>query len=459
MLALPGLQILLAIIYVRPQEFVEQLRAVPLLYVALALALAGLVGDLRLRLARAESSPLLPWAILLWAWCLLGVGLRERSAVTSTAVVVGVDVALYLAIAHGVQTFRGLARVGATLLALALFVALVAVHQGFAPLGCHVTEYTRDELVLKWDGRPCQTAADCRVDDPEPGADYRCEHVGLFDTSSLGGRVRYRGRLGDSNDLSLAVGVALPFAFALFERRRSLARLLVAGVALAAIGLATVLAQSRGGQLVFATVLGAYFARRFGWKGIALGAVAALPILMFGGRGGEEALSSTTERVDSWYEGVSMFVGNPLIGVGQGRFVEHHYLTAHNSYLLAAAELGLPGLVLWSILIYLAVKTPVIALGRLAGVPGEGAATARAWAMALLASSAGLLVGIFFLSFCYHPVLWICLGMAGAFSSAMRTHDPEWRVRFGLRDLALVLAGDALVLAVVFVYSRMEVPG
>ena len=74
--------------------------------------------------------------------------------------------------------------------------------------------------------------------------------------------------------------------------------------------------------------------------------------------------------------------------------------------------------------------------------------------MALLAAFAGLVVGIFFLSFAYHYVLWIYIGLSGALYSAVRTHDPSFRVRFGLNDLALVVAANVGIVATVYLYTR-----
>ena len=458
MFALPGILLLLTFVYVRPQEFLPALQAVPMIDLSIALALLGMMFDIRQRRSRLDRTSLLTISIVFLIWCVIGLAVRNSSAISNCIVIVGVDLALYVCIAHGVQSFRALQIVAGWLLVLVLFVSAIGVHQGLAPLGCHQIQEGRDELVLTYDGRPCDTVKDCRVGDPEPGAEYLCEHVGLFQTSSIGGRVRYRGRLNDPNDLSLAIGIALPFAFALFERKRSAARLLLVVVALGLIGACTVYTASRGGQLVFLTVIGAYCIRRFGWKGLLVGAVVALPILLLGGRSGEEAESSSVERLECWYEGMSMVRSYPLFGVGQGQFVEHHILTAHNSYVLAAAELGLPGLGLFSTILYVSVKGPVQALRRLATEHAPNAAAARTWAMALLSMSAGVLIGIFFLSYCYHPVLWIALGLSGAFSSAMRTHDPEWKVRFGWRDLLVVMAIDVVLMVVLYGYTRIAVP-
>ena len=54
-----------------------------------------------------------------------------------------------------------------------------------------------------------------------------------------------------------------------------------------------------------------------------------------------------------------MWRSHPFLGVGLGQFGEYHYLTAHNSYLLALAELGFPGMVLFSSIVYLSIKIPV----------------------------------------------------------------------------------------------------
>src|SRR5439155_22105540 len=103
--------------------------------------------------------------------------------------------------------------------------------------------------------------------------------IGLFGTSSIGkGRVRYLGPLQAPNDPSLASGVALPFAFAFFQRKRSAARRALLIGSLVLVGTCTVFTQSRGGQLVFIAAVGAYFVRRYGMKGMIFGAVLALPL-------------------------------------------------------------------------------------------------------------------------------------------------------------------------------------
>lgn len=462
MFALPGILVLLLFVYVRPQEFIPELKALPMLYLVFGLALFGFVIDLRLRKLKPEPTPQLPWVMLFFAWCLITLAVKMPEKIAHEAIPLAVAINLYLLIGHGVQSFRAFQWVGTTLLALVLVLSVVAVHQGLAPWGCHVldTSNPEDLSVGVYDGRPCATETDCNENDPEPGADYLCERVGLFGTHSVGrGRVRYLGPLQDPNELSLALGIAIPFAFALFARKRTGTRGLLVAATLILVAVATVFTQSRGGQLVFISVLGAYFVRRYGIGGLVAGAVLGSPLLLLGGRSGAEAEASSMERLECWYEGISMFIGSPVFGVGAGNFVEHHFLTAHNSYVLAPAELGLPGMILWSIVMYLSVKIPIVALQRLQAerAPGPEADVARAWAMALTASLIGLLVGILFLSFCYHQVLWIYVGVSGGFYLAMRRHDPKYEVRFGWRDLSLVVVIDLTLIALIFVYTRLKV--
>jgi O-antigen ligase len=281
--------------------------------------------------------------------------------------------------------------------------------------------------------------------------------MGLLGTQSIHGRVRFRGTIEDPNELTLAVSIVMPLAFAFFERRRSMARLALLLVTIAFAGTCAVFTRSRGGQLVFLAVLGVYLVKRFGLRGLAFGAVCTLPIFLLGGRDPAEAASSTMERLNCWSTGLQLLRGSPVFGVGLGQFVEHHYQTAHNSFVLTAAELGFPGMVLWSAVVYLSIKIPVKAL-RARG-PGEEAPIAQvalSWSLALLAALVGLLVGVFFLSYAYKEVFWIFLGLSGALYQAIERHRPSFRVRFGIRDLSLVVAMDAFILAAVKAYTFMK---
>jgi len=115
-------------------------------------------------------------------------------------------------------------------------------------------------------------------------------------------------------------------------------------------------------------------------------------------------------------------------------------------------------MLLFSIVLYLSAKIPIVALRRATRSRGSvrtgGEQALVPAATALTAAFAGLAVGMFFLSFSYHYVLWIYIGLSGALYSAVRRHDASFVVRFGSLDAAIVAGTDISVVAVVGAYTR-----
>jgi O-antigen ligase len=451
MFAVPGLLALIFVDYLRPQEYLPALSTVPLLHLATGLAVVGFVLDLRLGLSRLQAAPLLVLTVLFFAWCLITLLVRAPDQLLTRATALLTPIAICLLLAQGIQSFRMLQVVCGLLLAICVALAALGVEQGLAPHGCHRVAMSAGHLVYLHDGRPCLEGdrTVCESEGAEPGADYVCEKVGLLGTQSDHGRVRYRGTLGDPNELSLALGIAMPVAFAFLDRHRSVGRLLLVVLTCGLVGLCAYFTRSRGGQLVFLAVLAVYFVSRLGGRrGVVIGVLLALPLLVIGGRSGAE--SSTVERLECWWAGLHLVVRSPGFGVGHGQFTEHHYLTAHNSFILATAELGLPGMLLWSAIVYLAVKIPIQALrARLAPV-------AQSWALALLASMTGLVVGSMFLSYAYKDVFWIYVGLSGMLYQAIRRHEPGFRVGFGVRDLGVVALVDLALLFALIGYTALK---
>ena len=276
----------------------------------------------------------------------------------------------------------------------------------------------------------------------------------MFDTHSIGGRVRFRGFLEDPNEFAMALCMGAPLAIPFYERRRTLFRLGVVIVTVVLSGIAVVMTKSRSGQLSLMAALGVYFLRRFGRLGLAVAGVLSLPLLLLGGRSGEEAESSSIERLECWAEALSLWRENLFFGVGFGKFTEHHFLTAHNSFMLTLAELGPVGLVLWTAALYACVKITVRAQIDFAG--RRDAFDAQSWGVALLASLAGMIISVFFLSVVYKPTTWVYLGVIAAFYGTVRAHEPSWRIRFGMRDLGAVILIDVLMVAGIASYIKMK---
>lgn len=457
MLAIPAVAILVAFIYLRPQEIIPQLAAIPFLYIFLGMAVFGLALDVRLGHNQFRLAPQATWGAMFFGWCIVNYVMRVGAGgLPGMIVQVAVAYILYFLIAHGVQTFKGLATFATSLFIVSLAIAGVCVHQGFSPMGCAVQLGDSLASGVRPDGRPCKQEEDCSIGDAEPGAQYVCEHIGAFGTTSAAGRVRYRGVLQDPNETSLATGSALPVAFALREYKSSISRTFLLLAAIVIVSICVVFSQSRGGQLVVAAVFGTYFVKKYGIaKGAMAGGIMALPLLLLGGRDDSQE-GSADERVEVMAEGIQFIRQAPLTGIGWNQYAEwnSHGLTAHNSYLLAISELGPIGFFLFTVVLYLSFKTLLTALKRYA--EGPEARVARIWAMGLLAAFIGCCVGSFFLSFTYHNVLWIFIGLTGAFWSASRRHDPGFEVGLTFRDAVYCVLFDVGLVAALALFVRYK---
>jgi hypothetical protein len=462
--------VLVFVLVIRPQEIWPALEALHLLDVFTALVVVGLVVEIAVGKQTRLYSPQLPFfggfiaACYLMSAAALGTG-RAMEIATRHATIPAV---FAVAVIYGARTLPQLRSMLWLLVTLGLFVTAVAVHQGLTPASCIAKEHDEEgALVLNLDaadGRVCGLPQDCRLDD-HPETEWACEHLGLFKTSSVGRRVRWLGQLADPNELAVFIGAVIPLLIALLLPttgpqpfgNRNLALLAVA----AALGLflyAVILSQSRGGQLVVATVFMAYFVARFGKIGLVGACVLALPVLLLGGRDDAAADESSTERLELIYEGVSLVIAHPLRGVGVHQFADQVnsplHLSAHNSYLLAAAELGFPGFFFWSGVVWTSLKIPIVALKR-----ATLSAEVRSIALTLLVSFCGIVVGIFFLSFTYKQLLFVWFGLSGALYRIAKHEDPELEMKVGWKDYVGIAAADFAMIGLLYAYTRARGAG
>lgn len=453
--AIPGISALIIFILARPQESFPLLQRVPFLHLFTVLAVLGWVIDVRLRRLQPIAAPTLPWVVAFFLWAVIGTAIVAPDQLVTRALEMTSLFALYGTIAHAVQRFRTFQLVAGVLTATVFFITMVCFHQGLAEKQCVGGEESAGDITGTPDGRVCENNEQCRGPEAEPGFEYRCEHVGLLGTYSIDERVRYRGELHDPNEVALTVSAgALSLLIGFAMRKRRAHGVFFYGIGAVLAFYTVYMTQSRGGLVAGMLVPGIYVVRRYGFKSIIPAAMVAVPVLLLGGRSGENAEQSTLERYEAWSTGLSMFKNNPVFGVGARQFAEHHYLTAHNTFVLTFAELGLPGFVLFVAITYLSFKSLIVGLRELRHVPGSAAATT--WGLSLLASMAGIVFQINTLSFAYHSVMWIFFAMCGAWYSAIRYHLPTFRIRMTWRDFFIVVALCAGYLAVLPLFLRYK---
>jgi hypothetical protein len=445
---------------VRPQEFIPAVQSLGVLNIATIIALIGLGVDVGTGKLRSFRTPQLPFLFAFLAWCALCTVVKVGTApVVAVAPRLGFSALMMLVLAYSGASFERFRALALVLVAIAVLLASFGVREATSPLECIVLTLDEDGLVGDMsDGTPsgidCEGITECVTKTKDYQSQFVCEKTGLFGTFSVDhGRVRWRGTLADPNELALFISAALSFAFAAHASAKGGTRHLLLAGAFAISVACVVMTGSRSGQLVLLTVLMTYFVRRYGLKGVVIAAMAAAPVIALGGRETEGAESSALERIGALYDGFDFFRASPLFGLGCGQFVQNYFITAHNSYLLSAAELGFPGMVLWSCLLYVSVKIPYTVGAR----PPVGMDPRLVpYGFALMTSFAGLLVGIFFLSFCYDTFLFMYLGLAGALFLTVKRTVPDFDVKVSGVEIGAVVGIDALLLAAIFVYTRIK---
>ncbi|CAN93244.1 hypothetical protein predicted by Glimmer/Critica [Sorangium cellulosum So ce56] len=498
---------LCALVIIKPQEFIPALSGIPLVHAAFGLTLLCVALDVVWRRLKPTLAPQVVYALAFLAWAALTTALKRPAALEERGMQLATVAGIFVAVAVAAASPRGLRALAITLVGCAVLTTVVAIVQAFQPHGCMIAapDDWEGKGELEPDGRPCETNLDCRIEAPVPDGNYRCERPGPLGTSTIDGRVRYRGSLADPNELSLMAGMSIPLAIALAERRsgprrtrrsvrggqppsagappggaapgparacgarraltlpvlltdRLISRVAAALRALpvtaviAAIGAMVVLSRSRSGVIVYLAVLGISFIRRSGTLGVIAACFVGPPMLLLGGRSGEEASESSGERVELLREAFELIRRTKGIGVGAGQFGDESSLglTAHNSYLLAAAETGLLGMCLFALVLYASIKVPLsIWLGDVDVGP-----TARRFAPAIFVSLCGALIGIFFLSWAYKDILYMVFGASAALYGAARAEDSRVVVRVSGREVALVCGGMSLVLVLLNVLLR-----
>jgi len=446
-LAFTGALLLVLVLLLRPMELWPPFAQLHSLEVLTAITALGIGLEMSSARRAPGGSPQIGWllAFLAWAYAVTVARLGVTKGFT-----VGWSMTLgpifMLLVTYSLRRIERLRTMMAVLLACSVFVSVVCIHQGLQPRECIAMKVDPadpdSDPEPEPDGRECLGPRLCEQDAPA-GQDYLCERVGKFGTYSTQGRVRWRGQLDDPNEVAVVIGALLPFIFMFWANPTkdddAGARRVFALVGLAvtlALGLwAMVYTQSRGGQLVLATVVVIMLVRRYGWWSLLGGVLVTLPIVALSWRSGADAESSTVERAEILSEGLMMLRAHPLLGIGIGQFASENpmNMAAHNSYLLVATELGFPGFVVWWGLVWTTVKIPLAISRR----PPEGLdPSIIRFAEALTASVVGLHIGVFFLSFVYKHIFFVWLGLSGALYGAAREKHPELEVRLGGRDYA-----------------------
>ncbi len=246
----------------------------------------------------------------------------------------------------------------------------------------------------------------------------------------------------DANDFATLAVSAMPLAVYLLHAGRRMLERALAGASLALLVLAFVYTGSRGGFIALIATAAFIVLRYNGialrWRAAAT-ALAAIVLLFAASDQYWKQMSTIVSdadynrteesgRLQIWRRGVGYMLDYPVFGVGpagfqaaEGRLSPHasrqqfgigvRWNAAHNSFIQAGAELGIPGLLLFAAIIVSAFRMlNRVARSRTSPRPRDRAAAQLT--QALTASLIGFVVGAFFLSLAYSEMLYTLVALA-----------------------------------------------
>jgi hypothetical protein len=311
---------------------------------------------------------------------------------------------------------------------------------------------------------------------------WNSDHPYLLATREPKGELLYRlkglGEIADPNDFGQLTVCVIPLMFLFWRSKKVLPNIAFVILPVCLLLFGVFLTHSRGALLALTAVAVVAARRRIGTVPALLVAgglfVAAMALHFTGGR--EISAQSGADRTMLWGEGLQILKTHPLFGVGFGNmadFTEEH-LTAHNSLVVCAAELGLFGLYFWSLFLVPTVRNALVTASPRKVSDGEPIvaeeglfpqATRKVEAVdqaevnrlgrLLVLSLTGFLVAAWFLSRAFVMTLYLLGGMAEvAYEMALRRGMIAPRLRLAR---VLVYAAGLTVSLVIVMYVTLRI--
>lgn len=169
-------------------------------------------------------------------------------------------------------------------------------------------------------------------------------------------RLRGLGEIHDPNDFAQLLVCVIPLTFFFWRSRKPAANFFLVFIPLGILLFGVFLTHSRGALLAMLAMVIVAIRPRIGTVPSAILAGVLYAVAKVTQFAGDRSISiqAGSDRTSLWGQGLQVFKEHPLFGVGFGRLPNYTdvHLTAHNTLVVCAAELGFFGLYFWCLYLY-----------------------------------------------------------------------------------------------------------
>jgi hypothetical protein len=162
-------------------------------------------------------------------------------------------------------------------------------------------------------------------------------------------RLRGMAFINDPNDFAQVMVSLIPCMFFLWKKGSLPRNILFVLIPVGWLIFGMYLTHSRGGIVALMAVMLFASRRKIGTVPAAIiaGVFFVLTSVVGWSGGRDVSMEAGVGRMEAWAVGIDLLKSHPLFGVGFNRFGEYFFITAHNTIVVCAAELGMFGLFWW----------------------------------------------------------------------------------------------------------------
>jgi O-antigen ligase len=162
-------------------------------------------------------------------------------------------------------------------------------------------------------------------------------------------RLRGLGFINDPNDFAQILVSLVPCLFLFWRPKRAFFNIVRVLIPVAFLIFGMFLTHSRGAMIALLVVIIVAARRKIGTvPSVVIAVVLFVAAMAAGWSGGRDVSAEAgADRMEAWSTGLQLIKSHPIFGVGYMSFGDYYEITAHNSIVVCAAELGVVGFFFW----------------------------------------------------------------------------------------------------------------